>query len=424
MSRAIVVAGSLLLCVTLAIASALFSGVEAALLSLKSFHIQRLKGKDEKLAASIEILMKEPRTVVSASLIGGAITNLPLLALGIFLMREVLPRLLPFPLEALIFFTVLVLFCEFIPKLIALGDPCRFARVGVFTLPRMLPIFEPISRLLQRCSEEIAEWIIPRRTEPHRPLSAQEFETLSQLAVEEGALLPVEGGMIQEIIKLGEKTARDCMTPRTDAFAVPDDLTNEEIIPMLQRERHRRVPVYDETPDNIIGIIDVAAFLSGDSEHYTESMIPPSFVSETMKALDLLRSFLTHPQGLAIIVDEYGGTEGIVTMADIMKEIFGDAAPDEESELYIEKIEEKQLLVSGNARLDDLGERLGINLEEEGIDTIGGMVFNHLGYLPKPGSDIVLRGLSIHVRSASKKRLSELVVSLEAPGKSAKEDPA
>ena len=184
------------------------------------------------------------------------------------------------------------------------------------------------------------------------------------------------------------------------------------------------MPVYDDSPDNIVGIIDVAGFLSDTSQHYTESMIPPSFVSETMKALDLLRSFTTHPQGLAIIVDEYGGTEGIVTMADIMEEILGETAPDADSGLYIEPLGDGRFLVSGNARLDDLGESLGIGLEEEGIDTIGGLVFNDLGYLPKAGTDLKIRGLLINVRRVSKKRLEELVVSMdETPSRPKEEAP-
>src|SRR4051794_29535836 len=114
------------------------------------------------------------------------------------------------------------------------------------------------------------------------------------------------------------------MTPRVDVFALPDDLTNEEAIAKLKINRHRRVLVYADTPDDILGIIDVQAFLANPREHYTETMIPPSFISETMKALDLLRSFLKHPQGLAVIVDEFGGTEGVVTLNDIYEEIISD----------------------------------------------------------------------------------------------------
>ena len=133
--------------------------------------------------------------------------------------------------------------------------------------------------------------------------------------------------------------------------------------PFFKQRRHRRVPVYAETPDQIVGIVDVKQFLLDPSRHYTETLIPPSFVPETMPAMELLRGFLSHPQGLAIVVDEFGGTEGIVTLADIIEEIMSDAAPLGDAELYIEPLEDGRFLVSGNARLDDLTEHLGFGAD-------------------------------------------------------------
>src|SRR5207244_11343200 len=152
---------------------------------------------------------------------------------------------------------------------------------------------------------------------------------------------------------------------------------------------HQRVPVYVDTPDQILGIIDVKSFLLDPSDHYTENLILPSFVPETMRALELLKLFLTHAQALAIVVDEFGGTEGIITMSDIVEEILGDAAPSRgDVDVYIETLEDGKFLVSGHARLDDLREHLGFELEADGIDTIGGLVFNRLGYLPQAGAKV------------------------------------
>jgi putative hemolysin len=200
------------------------------------------------------------------------------------------------------------------------------------------------------------------------------------------------------------------MTPRVDTFALPDDLTNEEAIAQLREKRHRRVPVYAETPDQIVGVLDVKLFLLNPSEHYTEALIAPSFVPETMKAMDLLRGFLTHPQGLAIVVDEFGGTEGIVTLSDIVEEIMSDAAPLGDAELYIEPLEDGRFLVNGNARLDDLSEHLGFELEAEGIDTIGGFVFNRLGYLPPSGTRFEMPRLAITIRRTARKRIEEILL--------------
>jgi putative hemolysin len=200
------------------------------------------------------------------------------------------------------------------------------------------------------------------------------------------------------------------MTPRVDTFALPDDLTNEEVIAQLKDKRHRRVPVYADTPDQIVGIIDVRTFLLDPRDHYTENLALPSFVPETMPAMNLLRNFLSHPQGLAVVVDEFGGTEGIITLSDIVEEIISDAAPLGDADLYIEPLDDGRLLVSGNARLDDLTEHLGFELEADGIDTIGGFVFNRLGYLPAAGAQIEMPRLAITVRRTAKKRIEELLL--------------
>jgi putative hemolysin len=126
--------------------------------------------------------------------------------------------------------------------------------------------------------------------------------------------------------------------------------------------------------------------------------------------MDLLRSFLTHPQGLAIVVDEFGGTEGIITLSDITEEIISDAAPLGQADLYIEPLDDGRFLVSGNARLDDLSEHLGFELEAEGLDTIGGLVFNRLGYLPPSGTRFEMPRLAITVRRAGRKRIEEILL--------------
>jgi len=129
-----------------------------------------------------------------------------------------------------------------------------------------------------------------------------------------------------------------------------------------------------------------------------------------MKAMDLLRSFLTHAQGLAIVVDEFGGTEGIITLSDITEEIISDALPLGDAQLYIEPLEDGRFLVSGNARLDDLSEHLGFELEADGLDTIGGLILNRLGYLPPSGTRFEMPRLAVTIRRAGRKRIEEILL--------------
>src|SRR5678815_1140542 len=119
-----------------------------------------------------------------------------------------------------------------------------------------MPVVDPIARGLQRVSERLADLITPASVQPVPFLSEDELETLVEISAEAGALHETESEMIQEIIKLGDKTAKDCMTPRVDMFAVPDDLTDDELLPMLREKRYRRIPVYGETPDDIVGVLE------------------------------------------------------------------------------------------------------------------------------------------------------------------------
>ena len=392
--------------------SALFSGLETALFALKPHQLSRLEQHHPSLKRFIQVFRDNPRRVLNMLLFGDALVNVPLVVLClVFLWEGPVYAQVPRWFATFVIFSILVVLCDLMPKLLALSAPYRLSTIGAFTLNASMPILDRAGHVLERISTAIVERFTPRTLIPRtRSLSDEELETLVEMGEEEGTLHEAEGEMIQEIIKLGDKTAKDCMTPRVDTFALPDDLTNEEAIAQIRERRHRRVPVYAETPDQIVGIIDVKAFLLNPSDHYTEQLLPPSFVSETMRALDLLRQFLTHPQGLAVVVDEFGGTEGIITLSDIVEEILSDAVPLGDVDLYIEPLASGRFLVSGNARLDDLREHLGFELEADGIDTIGGYVFNELGYLPPSGKQLVLPRLTITVRRTGRKRIEELLL--------------
>jgi putative hemolysin len=391
--------------------SALFSGLETALFSLKSHQLRRLEEKHPSLKEFISVFRQNPRRVLNVLLVGDVLANVPIVVLCLFLIwNGPLAARVPAWLAATVIFAIVVLLCDLIPKLLALSAPYRLSALGVFTLKATMPLLDRVGRLLERASNAIVDRLTPVHLRKRMRLSDEELETLVEIEEEQGTLHETEGEMIQEIIKLGDKTAKDCMTPRVDTFALPDDLPNEDAIAQLRQRRHHRVPVYADTPDQIVGVVDAKLFLLDPSEHYTEVMGAPSYVAETMKAMDLLRSFLTHAQGLAIVVDEFGGTEGIITLSDITEEIISDALPLGDAQLYIEPLEDGRFLVNGNARLDDLSEHLGFELEADGLDTIGGFIFNRLGYLPPSGTRFEMPRLAITIRRAGRKRIEEILL--------------
>ena len=392
--------------------SALFSGLETALFSLRPHQLRRLEANHPTLTGFVQLFRDKPRRVLNGLLLGDALVKVPLVVLCFFLLwRRPFADRLPQWLGAIVIFAIVVVVCDLIPKLLALSAPYRLSTIGAFTLQASVPFLDRIGSTLEDASAMIVDFAVPARLRTRTRLSDQELGALVEIGEEEGTLQEAEGEMIHEIIKMGDKTAKDCMTPRVDSFALPDDLSNEEAIAQLKERRYRQVPVYAETADNIVGIIGVKTFLLDPSDHYTENLFAPSFVPGTMRALDLLKLFLTHPQRMAIVVDEFGGTEGIITMSDIVEEILSDAAPPGgEADLYIEPLENGKILVSGQARLDDLREYLGFELEADGIDTIGGLIFNQLGQFPPEGTRVELPRLTITIRRTSRKRIKEVVI--------------
>ena len=396
--------------------SALFSGVETALFSLKPHQLRRLETNHARLTKFVHLFRENPRRVLNVLLLADGLVNVLLVVLCLFFLWESpFAGRIPEWATALVIFAIVVLLCDLIPKLLALSVPYRLSTIGAFALQISMPLLGRIGRGLESVSARVVDRLIPLRLRTRPRLSDEELGTLLEMSEEEGALFEGEAEIIQEIIKLGDKTAKDCMTPRVDSFMLPDDLTNDEAIARLKKNRYRRVPVYADTPDQILGIIDVKLFLLDPSEHYTEALIAPSFVSETMGALELLKLFLTRPQGMGVVVDEFGGTEGIITMEDIVEEILSDVVPRDDVALYIEPLGNGRFLVSGDARLDDLSEYLGFQIDAEGIDTIGGFVFTRLGYLPTSGTKLEIPGLAITVRRAARKRIEEILLEKTTP---------
>ena len=393
--------------VILAVMSAFISGIETALFSIREWRLHRWRKQDPKGVEKYENLMKKPREVLGAIVLVDTLVNILLIVLTVAIVRSIE---IPFPywIKTLFLFALIVLACDLVPKMLALRDPFRFARQAIMLLQVSLPLVGPVSRVSQRASEVIASFFLSTKPVRVEQFNDEELIALVELSAEQGQLRADEQEMIEAIIKLGNKSVKDCMTPRVDAFFIADSMTNEEVIQQLRTKRRARVPVFGESPDEILGILDVKTFLADPSEHYTETVGVPSFVPETMRALDLLRAFLKHPQRLAIVIDEFGGTEGVVTLGDILDEILAEVAPSGDEELYLEELGNGAWLASGSVRLEDIEEALHLDFHTEEIDTLNGLIFNRLGYVPRPGETVQVPPLELEVRQSTRRRVVEV----------------
>lgn len=396
---------------TLCVLSAAASALETALLCLKEHHVKSLAGNNKSLLNAIGSFSRKPQRQLNHVILLTTVLQLGITAIILFLLHEAtFPWELQPAATAIILFAAVIVFTEVVPTLIGTTQPAAVFRLTARPLLFLNPILNPLAESLIRLTEKTTALLLPKRLEPRGDFTQEELETLVEVRCEEGILEEGESDVIQEILKLGHKTAKDCMTPRVDAVVISNELSPEEADDFIRKQNHRHIPVYRDSRDTIIGILNVKDFLSEDAQDYRAFVRPPVFVPETMPALDVFKDFLREPRSLAIVLDEFGGMEGVISQTDIIEQLIGDAAPQPEHALEIQDLGKSRLLVAGSARLDEIGEILDLDLESEGLDTIGGLLYNATGRLPAPGERIELDGIIATIRRCGSKRIEEVLI--------------
>ncbi|MBI5818534.1 MAG: HlyC/CorC family transporter [Verrucomicrobia bacterium] len=388
--------------------SAFFSSTETALFSLRKIHTRRLEEQSPALGVIVTELLATPWRLLSTILLGNTIVNTVATALVFWLLvQQHLPSTAALGTIA-IMVVLLVTVGELLPKLLAVLNPIRVVRVVAGPTLALVRMMGPLLALSQGVSDTLLRLVAPK-TAKTPGLSDDEVGTLLEISLQEGVLRETEKNMIQDILHLRRHTAKDLLTPRVDMACVPATMPKPELIAFLKKANHRRVPIYDESPDTIVGVLDVRKFLLSPDEDVLEIMDPPSFVPESMNAARLLKSFQIHKQPMAIVVDEFGGTEGVLTMSDILEEIVGDTAGEfRQSEQDIRPLSDHAWQVSGETRLDDLNEQLGLRLAGHGVETVGGLVATRLGGIPRPGAQVRIGDVQFTVERVAKNRITGL----------------
>jgi CBS domain containing-hemolysin-like protein len=271
-------------------------------------------------------------------------------------------------------------------------------------------VLDPLATLAERASDYALHALVPKGVQIRQPITVDELETLIEMRQEQGAIDASEASILGEVIDICDLTVRDCMVPRVDLTLVEAAKPEARILEALERTEARFVVIHGDTPDSVQGIVDSHEWKSSGRPKWTTLVQQPVFVPETFPALDALTQHLTSPKQCVLISDEYGGLEGMVTQDEVVDWLLYDAAPwqGEAAELRALDDEGRRYLVDGAARLDHITETLDVPLEAPGIDTIGGYVFNHLGYLPKPGERVKLEHLEIKVRRVARRRIQQV----------------
>lgn len=308
-------------------------------------------------------------------------------------------------------FVLVLVGCEVVPKTLAVRDPERWALRVAAPLAALHGVSRPVRVAAQRMCDAILRRFIPSATRPQAPLTDAEYEELIEMAAQQGALAREEKEIILQIIQLDRRTARDIMRPRSTMACVSDELEPAEMMREARRHGHRRLPVYDETPDTIVGVLNAQALLLHPEADLSEVLEIPSFVPGGMNLLKLFRSLQRQKRGLAMVSDEYGGVAGVVRMEDILEEIVGPLrAPVVGAGFVMERLGQGRWRVSGGMRIDDFDREFPALGEVDGVQTLGGLVVRLMEVVPKAGEAIEFRGLRFTVLSVDPRRVRELLV--------------
>jgi len=272
------------------------------------------------------------------------------------------------------------------------------------------PLLYPLRQLVQRMEKE------DEKANEGEEVTAEEVQAYIDVGEEEGIIEPSEGKMLQSIVDFGDRLARELMTPRIDVLAFDARQPIEELARLVSESKYSRIPIYQNSIDTITGIVHIKeifdAILKGERKTPTELARPPYFVSETKKVSDLLREFQSEHLQVAVVVDEYGGTAGIITIEDIIEDIVGEIADEhEDEEATIVDLGDGTYMVSGLLRVEMLEEMLEADLAGEDYETVAGLIFTTLGRVPSAHEIVKKNGYRFEVDRADRRRIYRVKVS-------------
>lgn len=408
--------GDVLWLVVLVILSAFFSGSEMSFSSLSKSKIKTLAQDGNKSAKIAFSLSERFDSLLSTLLVGNNIVNIAASSIATVFFSRLLGNTNG-PLAATVVMTLVILiFGEITPKTLAKENAEKFAMRFAPVLQFLNVVFTPVNFLFSMWKKLVRKIF---KTEQDNSITEEELITIIDEAEEVGSLDQQESELIRSAIEFNDVDVEDILTPRVDIVAVPEDADVDTIAEIFRSQRFSRLPVYRDTIDNIIGLLHEKDFNTMIFEHKSDiSQILHSvvFVPEKMKTSKLLRTFQKSKVHMAIAVDEFGGTAGIVTLEDVLEGLVGEIW-DEHDEVIEEcrKVGDNVYLISCGAQFDSVADTLGFTDEDNASATIGGWVQKELGKIPEVGDRFTFANLSVEVTKTEHRRALEIRVTVSEP---------
>jgi CBS domain containing-hemolysin-like protein len=409
-STTIVAAGGMLAC---AAASFFCALAESALSALGQWQARQLAETSPERGSLVLRLLEQPLELLATIALGNTLANGGLVALALY---QVVQGRWPLAGTVSIALVLLLVGCEVVPKTLAVRAPGPWALRVARPLWLMQGATGWLRRWVQRGNAWLLRGLVAAPARSARSAGDEEYQELLELAQQQGTLDQSEKEIILQIISLDRKTARDVMKPLSRMAAIPDNLSVEDMIAAARRHNHRWLPMYDERPDTIIGVLNVQALLLDPQVDLAEVIDLPSFVPESMNLLHLLKSLGRQQRGLAIVLDEFGGTAGLVTMEDILEWVIGPLRDEGElSRFIMEKLGPERWRVNGTMRLDDFRREYPPLGEVPEVETVGGLFTSLFEVVPNSGDSVQFRGLRLTAAVTDERRVREVIIETVKP---------
>ena len=408
----------LVIVIILLSASAFFSSAETALMTSNKLKMRNLAENGDKRAAKVLKVTENTDKMLSAILIGNNIVNLTASSISTALTLKIFGSKLVGIATGILTFLILV-FGEITPKNVASKNAEKMALAYIGVISFLVTLLTPVIFIVNTVAKFVIS-IFNKNGDDNNAVTEEELRAMVEYSHEEGVIENEEKKMIVNVVDFGDTVAGDIMVPRVDMVMVDEKSSYEEILQVFREERYTRIPVYEETPDNVIGILNVKDFLLiEDKENFVmkELLREPLYTYEYKKTSALMMDMRKTGANIVIVLDEYGITAGLITLEDMLEEIVGDIRDefDADEDEGITKVSDLEYLIDGSTNLDDINDRIGLSLSSEEYESIGGLIMEKLGRLPVEGEIINFDNIVLTVKKMDHARIEKVCLKLKQP---------
>jgi len=413
----------LLILILLLLMSAFFSSTETALTTVNKIRVRTLAENGDKQAEYVLKIIEDPSKMLSAILIGNNVVNLYASSLATVLATHIWGNKIVGIATGILTLLILI-FGEITPKTVATIQAERIAFRFAKIIYYIMTVLTPVIFVVNQLSFLVLKLLRVDVKAKGESITEDELRTIVEVSHEEGVIESEEKKMINNVFDFGDAVARDVMLPKVNMTFVDVDATYDELMEVFRSEKYTRYPVYEETTDNVIGVLNIKdIFLKGGEEGFSvrKYLRKPLYTYEFKKVAELMREMRKAAISIVIVLDEYGSTVGLITLEDMLEEIVGDIRDeyDGDEEKSIQRIASREYMVDGSVKLDDLDERLNLELQSDEYDSIGGLVIGLLNHLPQEKEEVVVENVRLVVECVDKNRIDKIHLYLLSPSEAA-----